>query len=114
MKIAVTQEHIDKGQSTPCSCPIALALLDAGLEDPRVGRTHVTWVGPDGWRRRSLPARARSFVFQFDHAYYNWGVELPEPFEFDIDLPEPATHDGPRRTVDAPAVHGGGRVVAGE
>lgn len=27
-------------------------------------------------------------------------------------VPEPATHDGPRRTVDAPAVHGGGRVVA--
>ena len=29
-------------------------------------------------------------------------------------VPAPATHDGPRRTVDAPAVHGGGRVVAGE
>lgn len=27
-------------------------------------------------------------------------------------LTAPATHDGPRRTVDAPAVHGGGRVVA--
>lgn len=29
-----------------------------------------------------------------------------------LELTEPATHDGPRRTVDAPAVHGGGRVVA--
>ena len=35
-KINVTQKHIDKGESSATSCPIALALLDAGYDRPWV------------------------------------------------------------------------------
>lgn len=45
--------------------------------------------------------------------YVNSGVGVDDiDFRAGWDFYEPATHDGPRRTVDAPAVHGGGRVVA--
>lgn len=37
-----------------------------------------------------------------------WGIQQYHAAK----MVEPATHDGPRRTVDAPAVHSGGRVVA--
>lgn len=45
-RILVTQAHIERGKPSNCTeCPIALALRDAGVETPRVGKTTVVY-GP--------------------------------------------------------------------
>lgn len=46
MNINVTQEHIDKGEvGDPGACPVALAMLDAGVENPLVGPSQIFY-GP--------------------------------------------------------------------
>lgn len=78
MKIQVKQEHIDKGK--PCKskfCPIVLALIDAGIEDPKVHFVDITT--PSGMIL--LPKIARDFIRSFDYYY------PVEPFDFKIKVP---------------------------
>lgn len=74
MKITVTQKHINKGKRGAClGCPIALALLDkgieaiVGLEDFSVG---------DAWYK--LPGTAIQFRETFD----NEGRNRVKPVSF--------------------------------
>jgi hypothetical protein len=86
MKITVTQEHIDKGvRVNGYSCPITLALRDAGFVRPCVGihRCYVSkkrfWFGYSRYDG-TLPSNAVEFVRNFD-------VCNPvEPFTFEIEM----------------------------
>ncbi|QGJ91970.1 hypothetical protein SEA_KEELAN_5 [Gordonia phage Keelan] len=79
MKVVVTQEHIEKGdKGSPVSCPVALALNDAGMEGYyRVESRHLrTAIG-----KFPLPTEARQFIAKYD----THGGPV-EPFEFELDL----------------------------
>jgi hypothetical protein len=94
LHISVTQDHIDKGvRCDERSCPIALAMHDAGLISPSVCAFDVGWFkrGPDPHIPNAIRTRARharmpppavGFVLGFDEA-------LPvSPIEFDLEVPE--------------------------
>ena len=89
MRIQVTQDHIDRGresrQRTPRSlcktCPVALALADAGFRDPRVF-PDMFWVWTDGATIRrvsGLPREVTEWISAFD------AKRNVEPFSFDIE-----------------------------
>jgi len=81
MKIEVKQEHIDKGDRTsPCSCPVALALKEAGLPDPGVTETQIRLDVMNSWRSVQIPDEAAAFVRAFDAG------ESVQPFTFDLPL----------------------------
>ena len=77
MKITIKKEHIRKGERrTPDSCPIALAIKEAGL-----GKVvYVNWRAAfvDG-KEFPLPLEARLFVAGFDTG------ETVFPFSFNLD-----------------------------
>ena len=80
MKIKITQDHITNGKRLNGeSCPIALALIDAGFcnIDVRVGRVFL------GSAIIPLPTVARAFMGQFDRGY----TVIPFEFEFDYKNP---------------------------
>lgn len=80
MKISVTAEHIKKGKRQHCSlCPIALAMIDAGIEDPYV-HTNVVLTGIDYESRGyfTLSPAAKRFISRFDCG------RAVEPFEFEL------------------------------
>lgn len=80
MKIQVTQKHIDEGKpKCPNNCPVALALIDAGLLN--VGVTPV-WIRVED-KKYHAPTGVYVFVQNFDE-----GQKL-EPFEFELDLDYP-------------------------
>jgi hypothetical protein len=83
MKIQVTQQHIDKGRGGSCtSCPVALALNDAGFTR--------AWVSPStlrsNWRNGGsireffpVPDSVLVFINRFD-------AGLPvDPFSFELE-----------------------------
>lgn len=75
MKIAVTQEHIDKGHAQdPLYCPIALALAEAGYPGSRVR----AWTVMVNDVILSLPEVAGLFIHKFDT-----GKEVV-PIEFNL------------------------------
>jgi len=87
MKVNVTQEHIDAGvQSTPSSCPIALAVK----EQLGVSSVHVyaDYMSVDG-RAYHLPNRAYQFIKRFDSRvkggwlkrFFKWLYVRPFTFE---------------------------------
>lgn len=82
MRIAVTQENIDKGvRGETSNCPIALAVKALGYEYVCVGAESVDALrGSDGraflWY---LPNEATSFVHAFDEG------RKVAPFTFDFD-----------------------------
>ena len=76
MIIRVTQEHIDKGIRGSCTkCPIALALIDAGLDNPSVG---VYYMRGGGRHLFGCPQIIKNFMTLFDNGAY------AAPFEFEI------------------------------
>lgn len=65
--VEVTMIHIYRGISSPRWCPVALALMDAGLSQPFVSKTIVKWVGYDlQYHRAKMSRRAQEFVDDFD------------------------------------------------
>ena len=77
MRIKVTQDHIRRGlKSNRYSCPIALALNEAGVVGASVDNYAV--VTSDG-SFHALPTVAAKFIFAFDA-----GKQV-EPLEFDIE-----------------------------
>ena len=80
VRVRVSQEHIDKGMSAVNgeNCPIALALLDMGVEYAFVGKVCVR-TDEDWWR---LPLDARLFIELFD----NTQGKIASPFEFDMEF----------------------------
>ena len=78
MLITVTQEHIDCGVAgAEEQCPVALAMLEAGLGSPSVGGDYAEWsrrwggTGPNAGYvvdsfTGTLPTEAADFVERFD------------------------------------------------
>lgn len=83
MKIQVTQEHIDKGEQCESGyCPIALAMKDAGFQNPCVSANQVDWHSPENeWEVRwaYLPHEVQVFILNFDD-----DKSRVRPFAFDI------------------------------
>lgn len=75
MQIKVTQEHIDEGEKcSTYSCPISLALVDAGFCNIRVSWQTVKL----GRVSVALPQEASDFIAKFD-------LSFPcQPFEFEF------------------------------
>lgn len=80
MKIKVEQRHIDAGEiANGNACPIALALIDAGVTGFYV-KTYC--LEQNKIDLIDLPQRAQDFITTFDR------LRTARPFEFDIDIPE--------------------------
>lgn len=81
--VKVTQEHIGAGVAESCrSCPVALALQDAGY--PRAVVANFIFLDahdPDS-RLLRTPASVVRFVHRFDSG------QTVEPFEFQLEVPE--------------------------
>ena len=79
MNIRIKKRHIVKGQVMQASaCPIALAMMDAGLESPHAGPNSVSWTHHGNRFRRKAPQAVESFVKAFDRG------QAVAPFEFEI------------------------------
>lgn len=79
MIIQVTQDHINRGwRFASASCPIALAMLDAGLTGASAGVSNLFW----GYPRKmvTLPTEVKAWILAFDRKQH------VEPFEFDLDV----------------------------
>jgi hypothetical protein len=79
MLIEVTQDHIEKGKTRGCfDCPIALAMIDAGLRHPFVMNTIVSTASSSC--DMDLPQEAVEFIAGFDTGGF------VKPFSFELDL----------------------------
>jgi len=77
LTVSVTKKHITKGKiGRSLSCPISLALKDAGFINPSVGCRTVALRDRDV----SLPIEASNFIFSFD------GRRGVKPFTFELDM----------------------------
>ncbi len=80
MIIKVTQEDIDEGiKGSDGSCPIALACETAGMEQPCVDDSSVTWIIDGVAKFSSLPMSASNFIWNYDMG------DTVEPFSFEIE-----------------------------
>jgi hypothetical protein len=76
--VHVTQEHIDKGCKWSCArCPVALAMLAAGLKDISVGGYFIRW-----WDDRICEMRTPSKVDRFMRNF-DTGRKV-SPFTFEL------------------------------
>lgn len=77
IKVNVTQECIDQGlKNDPWHCPIACALIDAGVQNPSVSAVYI--VIPGTVIKPS--EEVKTFIDHFDK------YEHVEPFEFELEL----------------------------
>lgn len=78
MTIRVTEANIKEGHRGSCrQCPVALAMLRAGLLFAYVG-PYMTWW--DGTKHQvAIPEAVREFIFRFDGDMPVW------PFSFQLD-----------------------------
>lgn len=78
LTIRVTQANIDNGIRAKCGlCPIALALRDAGFEEPTVGSYEFQATQGCSYLNYGLPESARDFINHFDAGH------TVSPFEFE-------------------------------
>jgi hypothetical protein len=81
MKIQVTQHHIDTGLRGSCTGdPIALAMLEAGYEEPWVSPVRIVWT--DRFAHpydTATPESVLEFMTTFDNGGY------VRPFEFELE-----------------------------
>ncbi|ANA87334.1 hypothetical protein PBI_KAMPE_102 [Gordonia phage Kampe] len=84
MKITVTQENISEGISEPHSCPIALAMSDAGIEDPGVSPLALVGKTNEG-RNLHVTNPPDDKVTSFIKAFDRFGAGAVQPFEFELD-----------------------------
>ncbi len=79
-KITVTAEHIAKGYPGKSeTCPVALAMRDAGIPSPSVGISTFNW----GFRAEDwtvLPSNVSIFIRNFDDH------REVSPFEFEVEI----------------------------
>lgn len=81
MTIEVTEQHIKKGNAGSCgSCPIALALKDAGFKHPVVDHSSFCYIMVGGGiKKLSLPYNAIDFIVRFDSG------KKVHPFSFELE-----------------------------
>lgn len=88
MKISVTLGHIMQGDCMADNCAIAVALKEAGFQNPRVG-PHI--IEADGVKYRTAE-NARKFIGDYDR-------ELPvRPFSFELGEPLPDRQENSNST----------------
>jgi len=81
MIVKVTQEHIDtgnRGSRSPESCPVALAMKDAGMHYPWVDSEYISFFDAEAHQEPTPPLVAL-FIMDFDAG------EPVEPFEFELE-----------------------------
>ncbi len=80
--VRVRRRHIWRGKKGQCdSCPIALALHDAGFIDPQVERDFFVYRDGEGTIcSRWLPEKARRFIRDFDTRLFS--RLFCQPFKF--------------------------------
>lgn len=90
MQINVTRKDILLGRrNDPYWCPIARAIMRAGIADVSVDGVDVTMFDDDGLRFDvELPVAAQEFVEYFDKHYL--GHFTMKPFSFELPLVEAA------------------------
>lgn len=80
MKIKVEQKHIDFGLRGSCrSDPIAMAMLDAGLDDPWISPTYLRWKEKGKTYYSPVPDMVLVFLKRFDQG------RAAGPFIFELD-----------------------------
>ncbi|AXH46553.1 hypothetical protein SEA_ROBINSPARKLES_108 [Gordonia phage RobinSparkles] len=84
MKITVTQENISTGISEPHTCPIALAMSDAGIEEPGVFHTALIGKTNEG-KNLHVTNPPDDEVREFIRAFDRFGAGAVKPFEFELD-----------------------------
>ena len=84
-KIELTQENIDSGtKSFAPKCPVALAMRDHGLLNPRAFLEHLSWSQAEGERhKQKTPKIVNEFIMAFDYG------KKVYPFSFSIDTCSP-------------------------
>lgn len=83
LTIDVTQEDIDKGERGDlCMCPVALAMLRAGLEAPMVGDARLAFISERLWYQKVTPVVVTNFVYEFDQ----FGRGAVAPFSFTLEF----------------------------
>lgn len=81
--ISVTQEHIEKGTRAKClSCPIALAMRDAGIVRPVAGLLGLSGRVDGKTVSAPVPDEADRFMVRFDEL----GPSGVSPFTFTADF----------------------------
>jgi hypothetical protein len=79
MRIEVRQEHIDKGERDRCtSCPVALALNDAGFKGAAVT---FAMLNLSFYLTVPTPPKAAEWITQFDNG------DTVAPFDFELEMP---------------------------
>lgn len=67
LTVNVEQKHIDKGDQCECdTCPVALALLDAGCDDVSVTYYYIDFTYKDEARCIATPDHIENFINDFD------------------------------------------------
>lgn len=91
MKIQVTMAHIRGGTPGDCdSCPVALAMFEAGLLHPSVYNNFINWVENGVQKTVPTPAIVQAFLNRFDDPaeevpqIKEWSLSLFQPFEFEL------------------------------
>lgn len=78
--MVVTKKNIRKGnRQGATSCPIALALNDAGFNAVMVRHKFVWCYGNGIFNEVNLPEEAQEFILKFDRG------EKVQPFEFELE-----------------------------
>jgi hypothetical protein len=78
IKVEVKQKHIKNGiPGSACRCPIALAVKDAGLEEPAV-ICGITFGSIENRIRVPLLKKASAFIDRFDNS------QPVKPFSFQL------------------------------
>ena len=88
MRIKVTQECIDNGDpANPRECPVALAMLDAGLRRPIAQVNGLSWKSSDEDLHYWEPtAEVKRFMLDFDKRRQVQAFPRVEPFEFELEV----------------------------
>ena len=84
MRIRVEWRHIDNGYAgMPACCPVALAMLDAGLPEAGVFDDKLRWRydANSPYTRVEMIPEVEKFVSDFD------ADKVVRPFEFELEVP---------------------------
>ncbi len=79
MKINVTADNIKAGARGPTTCPVALAMYDAGLPNCLVGCT-IFYADKFDYESQELPNEVVTFIRAFDRG------DAIEPFTFEVSV----------------------------
>ena len=80
--IEVTQDCIDYGVPKVGSCPVALAMKQAGIQNPSVGRAVLFYTAGEPDKMLILPPEVTRWTSMFDNG------EGVKPFSFEIEIPD--------------------------